>query len=87
MDALDGNAIGGQLLEVFGAELTTAHGVCAACGAAAPVAELAVYVRAPGTVVRCRACGGVLIVLAATVRGVTCVDLRGLSTLEPGADE
>jgi hypothetical protein len=87
VDALDGNAIGGQLLEVFGAELTTAHGVCATCGVAGPVAELAVYVRAPGTVVRCRACGGVQMVLATTVRGVTCVDLRGLATLEPAADE
>jgi hypothetical protein len=87
VDALDGNAIGGQLLEVFGVELTTARGVCAACGAGASVAELVVYLRAPGTVVRCRSCGSVLMVLAATVGDVTCVDLRGLATLEPAADE
>ena len=81
VDGLDGNAIAGTLEEVFGADLTTATGVCVACGAAAVVAELAVYVRAPGTVVRCRSCGGVLMVLV-TVRGRTCVDLRGLSALE-----
>jgi Family of unknown function (DUF6510) len=79
--ALDGNAIAGVLLDVFGAEMTTATGTCAACGATAQVAELAVYVRAPGTVVRCRTCDNVLLVLA-TIRGVTCVDLRGLAALE-----
>ena len=80
MDALDGNAIAGQLVEVFGAELTTATGVCASCGASGLVAELEVYLRAPGTVVRCRRCKSVLMVLV-TARGVTCVDLRGLADL------
>ena len=56
MDALDGNAIAGLLVEVFGAELTTATGTCAHCGATGPVAELEVYLQAPGTVVRCRSC-------------------------------
>ena len=80
MDALDGNAIAGQLAEVFGAELTTATGVCAHCGASAAVAELEVYLQAPGTVVRCRSCSSVLMVLV-TARGVSCVDLRGLAEL------
>jgi Family of unknown function (DUF6510) len=82
--ALDGNAIGGLLLEVFGRELTAERGVCAGCRATARVAELAVYLHAPGTVVRCRSCDAVLMVLV-TVRGVTCVDLRGLEKL--GAEE
>jgi hypothetical protein len=79
--ALDGNAIAGVLLDVFGVEMTTATATCAACGATAQVAELAVYLRAPGTVARCRTCDNVLLVLA-TIRGVTCVDLRGLAALE-----
>jgi Family of unknown function (DUF6510) len=82
MEALDGNAIAGQLVEVFGVELTTATGVCAGCGASGLVAELEVYLRAPGTVVRCRSCESVLMVLV-TARGVTCVDLRGLTSLDP----
>ena len=56
MEALDGNAIGGLLLDVFGAEMTTAAGVCAECGATGQVAELVVYLEAPGTVARCRGC-------------------------------
>ena len=35
MEALDGNAIGGLLHEVFGTEMTAAEGTCAACGARA----------------------------------------------------
>ena len=54
--ALDGNAIAGTLVEVFGGEMTTAIGVCGHCGARGPVAEVVVYTRAPGVVVRCRAC-------------------------------
>ena len=81
MDALDGNAIAGLLVEVFGAETTTARGECASCGSSAPVAELEVYLEAPGTVVRCRSCGAWQMVFV-TVRGTTCVDLRGLAQLE-----
>ena len=81
---LDGNAIGGLLLEVFGRELTAAPTVCGSCGALRPAAELTVYLRGPGTVVRCRSCESVVMVFAA-VRGVTCVDVRGLERfdLEP----
>jgi Family of unknown function (DUF6510) len=63
MDALDGNAIGGALYDYFGAEMTTARGVCAHCGAPATLAELRVYMRAPGAVVRCWHCGLVVMVL------------------------
>jgi hypothetical protein len=81
MHALDGNAIAGLLHEVFGAEMTTATGTCAHCGAAAQVAELVVYLEAPGTVVRCRTCESVLMVIA-EVRGIKCVDLRGAAALQ-----
>jgi Family of unknown function (DUF6510) len=77
---LDGNAIGGLLLEVYGTEMTAATGTCGSCGAADLVAELAVYQPGPGTVVRCRHCNNVLMVLV-QMRGVTCVDTRGLASL------
>jgi hypothetical protein len=82
MEALDGNAIAGMLVEVFGAEMTTAKGVCEHCGSVAQVAEFEVYVQAPGTVARCRGCSSVVMVLV-DVRGIMCVDLRGLAVLEP----
>jgi len=79
--ALDGNAIAGLLADVFGEEMTTATGTCAACGASAEVATFVVFTRAPGTVARCPACASVLMVLV-TIREITCVDLRGLVALE-----
>jgi hypothetical protein len=63
MDALDGNAIAGLLYEHFGCEMTTATGTCIHCRTTSQIAELRVYNRAPGTVVRCRHCGNVVIVL------------------------
>ena len=85
MDAVDGNAIGGLLIDVFGTEMTAASSTCATCGASRPVAELVVYRRAPGTVVRCRTCGSVLMMLVRR-RDVTSVDLSGLADLsQPGS--
>ncbi len=76
MDAVDGNAIAGQLHEHFGAEMTAARGVCAHCSAEARVAELVVYHRAPGAVARCPACGSVVMVLV-DIRGTTRVNTDG----------
>jgi uncharacterized Zn finger protein len=81
MDAVDGNAIGGMLIDVFGQDMTAASSTCATCGAVRPMAELVVYMRAPGTVVRCRTCGSVLMVLV-KAHGVSCVvDMAGLARL------
>ena len=79
-NVLDGNAIGGMLIELFGTEMTTAVGTCAGCGTVRQVAEMAVYQPKLGTVVRCRSCDNVLMVFV-EVRGVTCVDLHGLAQL------
>ena len=85
MDPLDGNSIGGLLIDVFGAEMTGASGTCGTCGATGPVAGLVVYRQAPGTVARCRVCGNIVMVFV-KVRGVTCVDLMGMARLDqPGA--
>jgi hypothetical protein len=80
MEALDGNAIGGLLHDVFGREMTAAAIVCGGCRSGAVVAECEVYLGGPGVVARCRACRHLLMVLV-EVRGVTCVDLRGLQSL------
>jgi hypothetical protein len=80
MDAVDGNAIAGLLQEVFGTEMTTAGCVCGNCGDTGQVGGLAVYLQAPGTVVRCRSCDSVLMVFV-RVRNRICVDLLGLAAL------
>ena len=82
MNVVDGNAIGGLLHEVFGREMTDATGTCATCGATGPVAEFTVFLRAPGTVARCRSCAAVLMVIV-KAREMNCVDLRGLADLAP----
>jgi hypothetical protein len=80
MEAVDGNAIGGLLQRVFGTEMTSAASVCGHCGDTRPVAELAVYLQAPGTVVRCRTCENVVMIFV-QAHGRTCVDLQGLAAL------
>jgi ribosomal protein S27AE len=60
---LDGNAIGGPLLEFFGTEMTAVSGTCTNCGDVSVIAELTVYLQAPGAVVRCPTCEGVVMVL------------------------
>jgi hypothetical protein len=85
MDPIDGNAIGSLLIDVFGAEMTAAGSTCGTCGDTRPVAELVVYEQAPGTVVRCRTCGSVLMVFVRRTE-ITCVDLSGLANLgQPGS--
>jgi hypothetical protein len=81
MEALDGNAIGGMLYDVFGREMTMARAQCGRCGARGPLAECEVYVGGPGVVVRCRLCHNIAIVLV-EVREIIRVDLGGLRYLE-----
>ena len=81
MDQLDGNAAGGLLQEIFGTEMTVAVATCGSCGAAAQIGEDAVYAGGPGTVIRCRSCEGVLVVIT-QVRGRHCVDLMGIRALD-----
>jgi hypothetical protein len=78
---LDGNAIGGVLLELFGVEMTIAHGTCGSCGAREQLARLDVYVHAPGIVARCCHCDAVQMRI---VRGPdrTWLDLSGVRCLE-----
>ena len=78
---LDGNAIGGVLLELFGVEMTVALATCGNCGARGEVARLDVYVKCPGTVARCPRCGAVLLRIVEG-RGRAWVDLQGVRSLE-----
>ena len=83
MSHVDGNAIGGLLIEVFGREATGESGRCRECGAENYVGALHVY-RAAGVVVRCPSCQAVLVRVVEGDERI-CVDLDGLlgSGLEP----
>jgi Family of unknown function (DUF6510) len=78
---VDGSAIGGLLMEVFGREMTDARGCCASCGKVHHVAQMMVY-RGPGDVARCPTCGSIVVV-AVTIGERVRLHLGGLRWLEP----
>jgi len=81
MEALDGNGAAGKLSEVFAVDVTSARGRCDSCGNVAQLGEAVVYMNAPGLVIRCRACEGVLLVLVSGDR-MRRLTVRGMSWLE-----
>jgi len=74
---VDGNALGGVLMEVFGREMTGARGRCASCGSVGPIGAMLVY-RSAGDVMRCPTCGNVVVVVA-TIHERTRVHLAGMT--------
>jgi uncharacterized Zn finger protein len=56
MHWLDGNALAGELSEIFGVEMTTAQRHCPSCGARNALGAHRAY-RGAGVVLRCPACG------------------------------
>lgn len=77
---LDGNAVAGILAAAFGSEMTMVPGQCAHCGTVNMLAAMRAYVRAPGTVLRCPACDGVVIRIVETPTS-TLVDIQGVAWL------
>ena len=82
---VDGNAIGGMLIELFGREMTDQDGCCDHCGAISALGAVHVYLDAPGTVVRCPNCGSVLIVIVEHP-GEVRVNLSGIRWLAVAVD-
>jgi hypothetical protein len=82
---LDGNSAAGLLSELFTAEMTTALGTCARCGATGPLGAVLVYAHAPGTVMRCPDCDAILACLV-RARGGLVADLAGLRRIQLPVD-
>ena len=80
MDALDGNAIAGALFEHFGHEMTMAEVRCMHCQHTSLMAELRVYLKAPGAVARCPTCGDVVMVIV-DVRGTERFDMSNMEIM------
>ena len=79
-DMLDGNVAAGPLAAVLGTEMTAVPGRCAHCGDMHMIGEMRAYIQAPGTVLRCPSCDGVVRRIVETV-DATYVDARGIAYL------
>jgi hypothetical protein len=78
---VDGNAMAGDLREIFAMEVTAATVICAGCGRASAVATLHLWDHAPGIVARCPGCEAVVLrVVRAPDRAF--LDMRGAMRLE-----
>ena len=78
---LDGNAIAGLLVELFGTEMTSVDRACASCGEHRAVGAHRLY-RSAGLVLRCPACGDIAMrITLGEERHV--VTMQGSWTLEP----
>ena len=78
---LDGNALAGKLLAIFGAEMTATSTICAQCGGTSLMGELRAFTQSPGIVLRCPTCEGVMLRLVQTPRA-TLLDARGVMYLK-----
>jgi hypothetical protein len=81
MNELDGNAMAGDLGEIFAFDVTEALFTCAGCGQADAIATLRLWGPAPGRVGRCPHCGNVVLRLVQAPDRVF-LDLRGAVRLE-----
>jgi phage FluMu protein Com len=72
--------VAGLLAAAFGVEMTAVPSRCAHCGDVNVVAELRAYTRAPGVVLRCPTCSGVVLRVVETPTA-TLVDASGIAWL------
>jgi Family of unknown function (DUF6510) len=80
--ALDANAVGGMLAEIFGSEMTAVPSRCAHCGNRALVGSLRVYgMRGMGIVMRCSICTEIVMRFMRRPDGTFLVDARGAAYL------
>ncbi|GAB2617356.1 hypothetical protein Aab01nite_30620 [Paractinoplanes abujensis] len=78
---LDGNAMAGDLREIFAVDVTAARYVCAGCTHADAVGTLLLWHQSPGLVARCPSCGDVVVTVVRAPDRVF-LDLRGSVRLE-----
>ncbi len=73
---LDGNAVAGLLVEIFGTDMTAAPTECANCGAEGEMGRLLAFTQAPGIVLRCPECENVVVRITRTPDAYY-IDARG----------
>ncbi len=67
---LDGNSAAGLFSEVFSVDLTVARATCAHCDAVGELGALKMWAVEMGAVLRCPACGDVVLRLTSTPTAV-----------------
>jgi len=77
---VDGNAAAGILAALFGSDVTVVPGRCDHCGHVHMIGELDTWMRAPGSVLRCPDCHGVVLRIVETA-DATYLDARGAAYL------
>lgn len=73
---VDGNAIAGELEQIFGHDMTMAVARCAGCASDSMMGTLMAFVRGPGAVLRCPSCQLVIARIVETPTS-TYLDARG----------
>jgi hypothetical protein len=77
---VDGNAVAGQLEQIFGRDMTTAIARCAGCAHDAQMGALMAFTRGPGIVLRCPACQNAIARIVETP-AATYLEARGAAYL------
>ena len=77
---LDGNSVGGVFYEMLGIEITAAPTECATCSTPNDIGALMVFDQAPGIIMRCPACGNVMLRVVKTPNAYY-IDARGAAYL------
>jgi Family of unknown function (DUF6510) len=78
---LDGNVVAGALADVFVGDATVLSETCGDCGTTTVLAEVHVYVDAPGAVLRCPGCEAV-VMRVVRLPGRLVVDFPALRRVE-----
>lgn len=63
---LDGNALAGQMQQIFGRDMTMAVARCWACARDTEMGALRAFIRGPGVVLRCPACEAAIVRIVET---------------------
>jgi len=78
---LDANAVSGDLMELFGSEMTAAVHRCAHCGNVGAMGTLLAWTQGPGITLRCCICREVVVRIVRTPSR-TLIDVSGAAYLE-----
>ena len=78
---LDGNAVAGDLAELFGFEMTATVHRCAHCGNIGQMGTLLAWTQGPGITLRCCICRDVVVRIVRTPTR-TLIDVSGAAYME-----